>query len=104
MRRTIQSIPSSQQYILTLGGYLTCPKRGCRGKLIPVLVRYQREDSDGKPVSSSEIVEELECTKCGKVVKDTGKVEKLKRGDNNIKEEDANTMIKAATVRKRRRR
>ena len=44
-----------------LGGHKACPRRSCKGTCVPVCVRY----TDHGPINN-----ELECTTCGKVIKD----------------------------------
>ena len=81
----------SESYMLSLGGYITCPKKGCEGKLVPVLVR---EEVDSISRNKTEIVEELECVCCGKIVKSASLLRTLQQNKNYIKDEDPMKKLK----------
>jgi hypothetical protein len=56
----VEKVPDpSEAYLDSLGNHLFCPLK-CGGNLVPVLVRYKEGDR---------LKKELECTKCGKVIK-----------------------------------
>lgn len=69
--RTNQLNSISLTYMKTeLGPRKQCPKRSCKGTCIPVLTRYY----DGEPLTY-----ELECSTCGKVLKDPALSERRAR-------------------------
>jgi hypothetical protein len=69
----------AREYFLSyLQGYISCSKRDCPGKLIPVLIQYQQTTDRGTTLS---IEEELECCHCGKTAKGEALLHKLKQGE-----------------------